>query len=204
MAGPVQNLVQHRAQQRCGQDKQRPGPRHLAGKYRDDDQGDDILNDQDADRRATVETAHLALGVQHLCRQHRRGEGQCDPDQQRQRPVRREKQPRQRREQRHRQPKVQQGDADDLRLADLAQLELEAHGEEQQQNTQFGEVIQDRAGFGRHPEARPQRVDGKARGQETHQRRQAQRPHREAEKKGGADGENLEDHVLPCPLQSAR
>src|SRR6056297_211887 len=195
VSSEIKQFIEHWTQQGHSEDQQRPWPRHLSGEYGKDNQRDDILHNQDADGRASVEIAHLALGLQHFGRKHGGRKRQPDPDEHRNLPVRREQQPGDWREQGYGKNEMQKRHTNHMRLTDLAQLELQAHGEQQDQNAKIGDIIEDRPGFRWHAKAWADRIYEKTGGEKSDQWRQAKWPNSQAKNKRRANGKNLKDHM---------
>jgi len=186
VAAVIEQAEQHRPQQRQEKHQQSPGGRHLAGCQAHHHQGDEVLDDQHADGDAAMEGAQLALAFQHLGRQHGTGERQGDGQQHRFAPVAVEDQHDGRQHQHAGDQKMQQTAANDFPAHQVAELELEPHGEQQQEHAQVRQVIEDDAVVTGHAHIVARCGKGEAGAQVADQWRQADEAGKQAEAKAKA------------------
>src|SRR3989344_5812349 len=142
VAADIEQLKQQRPQQWQTEQQQCPGRRHLAAGQTHHHQGNQVLDDQHTNRHPPVEGAQFALALQHLGRQHRAGKRQGNGQQQPLLPGQLQQQQNRREEDQTGNSEMQQTTADHLEPHQIADFQLEAHGKQQQQHAQVGDVIQ--------------------------------------------------------------
>jgi len=149
-----------------------------------------------------VERAQLALALQHFGRQNRAGKRQGDGQQQGF--VEGYIQPQQYARQKHQagKDKVQNAAADHFRPHQVAHLELEAHGKQQQQNPEVSDMVEDDTVLRTHPHPVAKGRQGKPCPQVADQRRQPDQAHAETEPKGKNDPYRFY-HAAPLKLLAA-
>src|SRR5690606_36083787 len=139
----IEQAEQQWSQQWQQEDQQGPGRGQFATGQAHYQQGYQVLHDQHADGHAAVEGLQFAAALQHLGSQHGAGKRQYHREHQRFVQTDIEKQQDWRQHQQGRQPEMQQAAAHHFRARQVAELELETHGEQQQQYAQVRQMGED-------------------------------------------------------------
>ena len=190
MADPVQQIAQGRPQEEQADQSERPDRGQRAGRSGQEGHGEDVLDDQDTDRRAPMQRPHLALVLKHLHREDGAGEAEREGDQQRRARIERgeDREPgrgqqhQAGRQHDHRDRGMQAGAGPDFRPRQGFELELQADHEEQQGDAEIGDVADRRV------LADPETAEREARAKEPDHGRKADGPGQKAQEKGHGDG----------------
>ena len=134
-----------------------------------------------------MERPQFPLAFEYFGRQHGAGKGQGNGQHQGGGPVQVKQQVQAGGKHHAGDSKVQQAAADHFRADDGAQLEFQANGKQQQQNTQVGDVSQHIGGLSGNAGVGGQAAEHKARGQVTDEWRQADAFNKQADNKGETD-----------------
>ncbi|MNQ88135.1 hypothetical protein D3C85_1033890 [compost metagenome] len=201
MAAGIQQAEQQWPKQGQGEYQQRPGRRGIAVGQAHHHQGDQVLDDQHADCHPAVKGAQFALALQHLGRQHGTGKGQGDGQQQPLLPGQIEDQQDGRQEDQAGEGEVQQAAANHLAPDQVAELELETDGEQQQEHAEMGDMFQRGTVARPHTEVLAERGQGEAGSQVADQWRQAYAAYGEAHDEGEGDPGGF-DHGLSLSAEA--